>query len=150
VFDEAIKAVRCAEAICAAAPELGIVVRAGVHTGEIDLAGGRVTGLAVCVGARVGAVAGSGEVLVSRRVRDLVSGSELTFTDRGAHELKGVRGRLALFALGDVRAEPTLPAVGPRMTAGDRFALRVARSAPTVGRFGVRVGNALQRRRATA
>jgi class 3 adenylate cyclase len=69
---------------------LGIEIRAGVHTGEVEIAGDGVRGIAVHIGARVSALAGGGEVLVSSTVRDLVAGSGLQFEDRGFHELKGV------------------------------------------------------------
>jgi class 3 adenylate cyclase len=77
---------------------LGIEIRAGAHTGEVELAGGGVRGLAVHIGARVAALAGPGEVLVSRTVKDLVAGSGLTFEDRGTHALKGVPDEWQLFA----------------------------------------------------
>jgi class 3 adenylate cyclase len=73
-------------------------VRAGVHTGEIELAGEGVGGLAVHIGARVAASAQAGEVLVSSTVKDLVAGSGIRFIDRGAHSLKGVPGEWTLFA----------------------------------------------------
>jgi class 3 adenylate cyclase len=77
---------------------LGIDVRTGVHTGEIELRGDDIGGIAVHVGARVMSCAGPGEVLVSRTVRDLVAGSGLTFMDRGEHELKGVPDRWQLYS----------------------------------------------------
>jgi class 3 adenylate cyclase len=77
---------------------LGIGIRAGVHTGEIELDGNNVGGIAVNICARVAAAAGVGEVLVSSTVKDLVSGAGLTFSDRGAHILKGVPGEWRLFA----------------------------------------------------
>ncbi|HEY6961574.1 MAG TPA: adenylate/guanylate cyclase domain-containing protein [Gaiellaceae bacterium] len=98
-FDGPIRAVRCAQAITAAVPELGLRVRAGVHTGECELVGEKIAGLAVNIGARVAAVAGPGEVLVSSTVKDLVAGSGLVFEDRGVAELKGVPGEWRLFAL---------------------------------------------------
>jgi pimeloyl-ACP methyl ester carboxylesterase/class 3 adenylate cyclase len=89
-FDGPGRAVRCGQAIVAAMRPLGIEVRAGVHTGEIERMGDNVGGLAVHVGARIGSVAGPSEVVVSRTVRDLVSGSELEFEDIGWHDLKGL------------------------------------------------------------
>ena len=89
-FDGPARAVRCAQAIVEAIMPLGLEVRAGCHTGEIELAGEHVRGIAVHIGARVGAIAGPGEVLVSSTVRDLVAGSGLVFDDAGEHELKGV------------------------------------------------------------
>lgn len=95
-FDGPARAVRCAQAIVAAAAARGIDVRAGVHTGECEVVGDDLAGLAVHIGARIGALAQPGEVLVSSTVRDLVVGSELAFADRGAKALKGVPGRWQL------------------------------------------------------
>jgi class 3 adenylate cyclase len=100
VFDGPARAVRCALALSDAVRPLGIEIRAGLHTGEIELAGADVRGLAVHIGARIAALAGAGEVLVSRTVRDLVAGSGLTFLDRGTHVLKGVPDEWQLFAAG--------------------------------------------------
>jgi class 3 adenylate cyclase len=97
-FDGAARAVRCAQGICEAVKPLGLEVRAGCHTGEIELAGSDVGGIAVHIGARVGALAGPSEVLVSSTVKDLVAGSGLSFADRGEHELKGVPGSWRLYA----------------------------------------------------
>ncbi|HEV2814784.1 MAG TPA: adenylate/guanylate cyclase domain-containing protein [Solirubrobacteraceae bacterium] len=97
-FDGPARAVRCALAIAEDSPGMGIDVRAGVHTGEIERVRDDVAGLAVNIAARVVAVAGPGEVLVSRTVTDLVAGSGLDFADRGTHELKGVPGEWPLFA----------------------------------------------------
>jgi pimeloyl-ACP methyl ester carboxylesterase/class 3 adenylate cyclase len=100
-FDGPARAIRSATAIAAATRQLGIDVRAGLHTGECELAGSDVRGIAVHIGARVAALAGAGEVLVSRTVRDLVVGSGLTFSERGEHELKGVPGSWQLFSVAD-------------------------------------------------
>jgi class 3 adenylate cyclase/alpha-beta hydrolase superfamily lysophospholipase len=98
-FDGPARAVECAcEAIDATA-ELGLELRAGLHTGECEVANGRVTGIAVHIGARVAAEAAPGEVLVSSTVKDLVAGSGLQFEDRGERELKGVPGEWRLFAV---------------------------------------------------
>jgi class 3 adenylate cyclase len=78
---------------------LGIEVRAGLHTGECEIRGDDIGGIAVHIGARVSALAGANEVLVSSTLRDLVIGSGLEFDDRGAHELKGVPGDWHLFAV---------------------------------------------------
>ena len=99
-FDGPARAVRCAGAVRDAVEPLGIVIRAGVHTGEIELDGNNVGGIAVNICARVAAAAGVGEVLVSSTVKDLVAGAGLTFSDRGAHVLKGVPGEWRLFAAG--------------------------------------------------
>jgi class 3 adenylate cyclase len=93
------QAVRCAERIVADSRAEGLQVRTGVHTGELELAGDDVAGLAVHLGARIMGMAAPEEVLVSRTVRDLVVGSELRFTPRGEHELKGVPDRWTLYAL---------------------------------------------------
>ncbi|MDP9183736.1 MAG: adenylate/guanylate cyclase domain-containing protein [Actinomycetota bacterium] len=98
-FDGPARAVRCARAIVEELQDIGLGVRAGVHTGEIELAGDDVTGIAVHIGSRVQDLAGPGEVLVSRTVVDLVAGSGLEFDSRGEHELKGVPGRFQLFAV---------------------------------------------------
>jgi class 3 adenylate cyclase len=79
--------------------ELGIEVRAGVHTGECEIIDGKVAGIAVHTGARVAAQAQPGEVLVSRTVKDLVAGSGLAFQDRGQYELKGIPGEWQLYAV---------------------------------------------------
>jgi class 3 adenylate cyclase len=80
-------------------PELGLAVRAGIHTGECERVDDKLAGLAVNVGARVASAAGTGEVLVSSTVRDLVAGSGIEFEERGAHELKGVPGEWRLYAV---------------------------------------------------
>ena len=98
-FDGPARAIRCAGAAIAAVRELGLEIRAGVHTGECEVAGDGLAGIAVHIGARVAAQAGAGEVLVSSTVRDLVAGSGLNFEDRGSAELKGVPGEWRLYAL---------------------------------------------------
>jgi class 3 adenylate cyclase len=97
-FDGPARAVRCAQAIAGAVKPLGIHVRAGVHTGECEVMGKDVGGIAVHIGARVAALAIADEVLVSNTVRDLVAGSGLQFDTRGTHVLKGVPGEWSLFA----------------------------------------------------
>ena len=96
-FDGPGRAVRCAQAIVQGVRPVGIEVRAGLHTGEIERMGDNVGGLAVHIGARVGAAAGPSEVLVSSTVRDLMAGSSLEFEDHGRRELKGVPGEWQLF-----------------------------------------------------
>lgn len=96
-FDGPARGVRCAQAICEAVPDLGIEVRAGVHTGEVETIAGKVGGIAVNVGARIASLAGPSEVLVSHTVQGLVSGSGLAFEDAGEHELKGVPDRWHLY-----------------------------------------------------
>jgi len=98
-FDGPARAIRCATAITDGVTELGLEVRAGLHTGECEVHEEKVGGIAVHIGARVAAEAGPGEVLVSSTVKDLVAGSGLEFEDRGAAELKGVPGEWKLFAV---------------------------------------------------
>ena len=99
MFDGPQRAIRCAMAIRDAVQALGIQVRAGLHTGECEVRGDDIGGIAVHIGARVSALAGSNDVLVSSTLRDLVIGSGLEFEERGAHELKGVPGEWHLFAV---------------------------------------------------
>ena len=99
-FDGPARGIRCACAISQGVRPLGIEVRAGLHTGEIEIMGDKVGGIAVHIGARVAAQAGPGEVLVSSTVKDLVAGSGIRFDDRGVHTLKGVPGDWRLFAVG--------------------------------------------------
>jgi pimeloyl-ACP methyl ester carboxylesterase len=98
-FDGPARAIRCACAIVDSMGELGLEVRAGLHTGECELMDGKVAGIAVHTGARVASDAQPGEVLVSSTVKDLVAGSGLVFDDRGAHELKGIPGEWRLYAV---------------------------------------------------
>ncbi|MEX0864632.1 MAG: adenylate/guanylate cyclase domain-containing protein [Acidimicrobiia bacterium] len=104
-FDGPARAIRCAASIAAAVQPLGIEVRCGLHTGEVEVVGTDVAGLAVHIGARIAALAGPGEVLVSRTVRDLVGGGGFHFTTRGLHTLKGVSEDWEVYAVTDpVRA----------------------------------------------
>jgi len=96
-FDGPARAVRCAQAIIEAARPLGVEIRAGLHTGEVERADHGVAGVGVHIGARVGALAGAGEVWVSSTVKDLTAGSGLAFEDQGEHELKGVPDRWRLY-----------------------------------------------------
>jgi class 3 adenylate cyclase len=98
-FDGPARAIRCAAAILDGVRELGLDLRAGVHTGEIEVQPDDIAGLAVHIGARISAMASGGEVLVSSTVKDLVVGSGLAFEDRGSHVLKGVPGEWRLFAV---------------------------------------------------
>jgi pimeloyl-ACP methyl ester carboxylesterase len=98
-FDGPARAVGCAQAIAVAVRALGIEIRAGCHTGEVELLAGDLGGIAVHIGARVASLAGAGEVLVSSTVKDLVVGSGLRFEDRGMHHLKGVPDQWHLFAV---------------------------------------------------
>src|SRR5262249_29784779 len=98
-FDGPGRAIRCAWAIRDAVRPLGIEIRAGLHAGEIELSGEDVIGIAVHIGARVAALAGPGEVLVSSTVKELVAGSGLAFEDAGEHEMKGVPERWRIYRL---------------------------------------------------
>ena len=98
-FDGPARAIRCASAITSSMGELGLQVRAGLHTGECELVGRKVAGIAVHTGARVASHAQPGEVLVSSTVKDLVAGSGIEFEDRGVSELKGIPGEWRLFAV---------------------------------------------------
>jgi class 3 adenylate cyclase len=98
-FDGPARAVACAVSIRESARALGLQIRFGLHTGELELAGSEIRGIAVHTGARVAAKAGPGEVLASSTVKDLVAGSGLEFEDRGSHELKGVPGEWRLYAV---------------------------------------------------
>jgi class 3 adenylate cyclase len=97
-FDAPARGVRCARSIIEATAELGIEVRTGIHTGECEVSADGIQGVAVHTAARVAALAGSHEILVSRTVRDLASGAGIRFEDRGTHELKGIPGRWELYA----------------------------------------------------
>jgi class 3 adenylate cyclase len=96
-FDGPARAVRCATAIVEQVTDLGIKVRTGVHTGEVETIAGKIGGLAVNIASRVGSLASPSEVLVSQTVKDLVAGSGLVFQDVGEHKLKGVPDRWRLY-----------------------------------------------------
>ena len=96
-FDGPARAIHCALEIGDRVRALGIEIRCGVHTGECEVIDGKAAGIAVSIGARVGALAGASEVLVSQTVKDLVAGSGLIFTDHGEHQLKGVPDRWRLY-----------------------------------------------------
>lgn len=99
LFDGAARAAECAAAIARRARSMGLEVRAGLHTGEVELVRGGVRGVAVHVASRIAAVAGAGEVLVSATTRELAAGSHLRFASRGTHRLKGLADERELFAL---------------------------------------------------
>ena len=98
-FDGPARAIECAQAVAEAVKDIGLDLRAGLHTGEVELRGEDVAGVAVHIAARVSALAVAGEVLVSRTVTDLVAGSGIGFEDRGDHQLKGVPGTWRLFSV---------------------------------------------------
>jgi len=146
-FDGPARAIRCACAIADRSSSEGVEIREGVHTGECELMGDDVGGMAVHIGARVAALASPGEVLVSSTVKDLVVGSGIEFADRGTHELKGVPGEWRLLAVADHRAAPRVAApvrrdeVAPNAEMrrrGDRTMLRLARRAPRAMRLASR------------
>lgn len=97
-FDSPARAIQCAIAITELVRNIGLQVRAGIHSGEIEVFDHDLSGIAVNIGARVAAAAGASEVLVSRTVKDAVIGSSIDFEDRGAHQLKGVPGQWDLYA----------------------------------------------------
>ncbi|CAM2961791.1 adenylate/guanylate cyclase domain-containing protein [Prescottella defluvii] len=149
VFDGPAAAVRCGRTVCRQASDMGLGVRAGVHTGEIEGVGIEMTGMTVHVGARIGATAGPGEVLVSRTVRDLVVGSGLAFTDRGTHDLKGVPGHWRLYALTETRDDSREMSRNPlNLNLADRLILGAARRAPNILRAAGRIAVSHQHRRA--
>ncbi len=98
LFDSAQGAVVCADSICRASSDLGLQIRSGIHTGEVEMVPNNVRGLAVHTVARIVALAAPGEVLVSATTRDLLAGAAVTFEDRGSHELKGLSGTRAVYA----------------------------------------------------
>ena len=98
-FDGPARAIRCATAIRDAVEELGLEIRSGLHTGECELIGPKLGGIAVHIGARVSAHAEAGEILVSSTVKDLVAGSGIAFDPRGTVELKGIPGEWSLYAV---------------------------------------------------
>jgi class 3 adenylate cyclase len=96
-FDGPARAIRCASALTRALSDADIQIRAGLHTGECEIVGDDLAGIVVHTGARISALAGPGEVLVSSTVKDLVAGSGIEFSDRGAHTLKGVPGEWRIY-----------------------------------------------------
>jgi class 3 adenylate cyclase len=142
VFSGPARAINCATAILARLGDFGIVIRAGIHTGECEVMGDDIGGLAVHVGARVSALAKPGEVLVSSTVKELVIGSGIEFQDRGRHELKGVPDTWQVFAVGGQAKIAVVEPPSSQMTLGDRLTVRLARLAPgalrAAGRFASR------------
>ena len=99
VFDGPARAIRCATSIVSAVRKLGLDIRAGLHTGEVELANGHVRGIAVHIGARVAALANAGEVFVSGTVKDLIAGSGIELIDRGTYEFRGIPGNWPVYAV---------------------------------------------------
>jgi class 3 adenylate cyclase len=139
-FDGPARAIRCACSIRDEVRELGVAIRAGIHTGECELVSDDLAGLAVHVAARVGATARPNDVLVSGTVRDLVMGSGIDFADRGRRELKGVPGEWQLFAVQATERPATDSAqLAPeRPRASDRAARLLVRRAPGLARLSAR------------
>jgi class 3 adenylate cyclase len=110
-FDSPARAVQCAQALVDGMRPLGVDIRAGIHTGEIEYGGNDLAGIAVHIGARVGSLAGPGEILVTSTVRELTAGSDVAFSDRGIHEFKGVPGGWHLYAVEwqHANAQPAAP-----------------------------------------
>jgi class 3 adenylate cyclase len=98
-FDATGRALRCAAEVVAGAKDIGLDLRAGVHTGEVEVRGGDIAGLAVTIAKRVCDLAGPGQVLVSETVRSMMVGAGITFEDQGEHQLKGVPGTWRLFSV---------------------------------------------------
>jgi len=154
-FDGPTQAIRCAEALRADVETLGIEIRAGIHTGECELLGTDIGGIAVHIAARILGQAGAGEILVSRTVRDLVVGSGTGFEDRGSVELRGVPGTWQLLAVdrhgprsGSVEAElASTPTPGPRtaMRRSDRAVAVMAKRTPWILRGMARLAPATGR-----
>lgn len=139
-------AIRCAERLCAARDELGVEIRAGLHTGECEVIDDDIAGMAVHIAARVSEQAAAGEVLVSRTIRDLITGSGIRLQPRGEHELKGVPGTWELFAVGAETAPLPAPDQTRQLRGTDRMVLLAARHAPGLLRAASRIGIPRDRR----
>ncbi len=135
-FDGPARGIRCARAIADKVRDLDVELRAGLHTGECELIGEDIGGMAVNIGARIGALAGVNEVVVSSTVKDLVVGSGISFSDRGAHRLKGVPDEWRLFAVDQVEAplSDRVVAETRKRRLSDRAATGAARRAPRLVR----------------
>jgi class 3 adenylate cyclase len=152
-FDRPSQAVECAEALRTEASSLGIEIRAGVHTGECELIGDDIGGIAVHIAARVLAKAGPSEILVTSSIRDLVVGSGLGFVDRGSHALKGVPGEWQLLAVDPEGPQPgsaeanlvsiATPAPDAAMRRSDRAMAAMARRSPRMLRGFARLSAAV-------
>ena len=142
IFDGPARGIRCARAIRERLLELGIQTRAGLHTGECELVGDDVGGMAVHIGARVMSTGDAGDIVVSSTVKDLVVGSGIEFDARGVHPLKGAPGEWALFAVQDDSTKEFQPAAAElapvRPDLSDRLARMLARRAPGIARAGAR------------
>jgi tetratricopeptide (TPR) repeat protein len=135
VFDSPARALLCAAAIREAVRDHELSVRCGVHMGEVEREDGDVGGIAVHIGARVAALAGPDEILVSGTVRDAEAGSDFTFEDRGRHTLKGVAGEWRIYALSQIPEEAVAALSSPRHEAGILERVRRARLAPVLAMY---------------
>ena len=135
VFDGSARAVTCAQAMVVASQELGLAIRTGLHTGEVEVVPGSVRGLAVHMAARIMALAGANEVLVSSTTYELLAGSDLTFESRGRHVLKGIAGDREVFALKATEA-PAPPRFRPASCPRATFPLRSTCREHRPGRIG--------------
>jgi class 3 adenylate cyclase/pimeloyl-ACP methyl ester carboxylesterase len=146
LFDGPIAAITSADRLRREAGALGVPIRAGVHTGELQRPGGDVAGMTVHVGARIAGLAGPGEILLSRQVRDLTSAAGISFTSRGHRELRGVPGTWELFAV-DAVARPSDPDVAQpiALSRADAVTLAAARRTPSALRAISRAASAVRR-----
>jgi class 3 adenylate cyclase/pimeloyl-ACP methyl ester carboxylesterase len=145
-FDGPARGIRCAEKLVAGARELGLEARAGLHCGECELRQDDIAGIAVHIAARVSAKADAGQVLVSRTVRDLVTGSGIALQPHGVRELKGVPENWELFAVGEATRPLPAPDQARTLTRADRLALIAARRTPGLLRAAGRIQAARRRR----
>jgi class 3 adenylate cyclase len=139
-FEGPARAISCAQAISEEVQELGIEIRAGVHTGECEISDDGVRGIAVHIGARVAALAGPSEILASSTVADLVAGSGITFSERGTHQLKGVPGEWRIVAVDrEGTARQAVDSAADGMRRADRVAVTLARRMPRTMRAATRL-----------
>ena len=124
------RAIECARSLVRELQSADIPIRAGIHTGECEVIGDDIGGVAVHIGARVAALAGQGEILVSSTTKELVLGSGIEFADRGQHDLKGVPDAWRLFAVGRTSTPPRVEPAAANMTLGDRLTVKMARRMP--------------------
>jgi class 3 adenylate cyclase/alpha-beta hydrolase superfamily lysophospholipase len=131
LFDSSARAVECGQTVVRHMADLGLLIRAGIHTGEVEIMGDDVAGVAVHIAARIAALADSGEVLVSTSVKDYAIGSHLAFADRGDHQLKGMPGSWHLFAAREPEDGIVIDLRQPReLNTTDHISLFLARRAP--------------------
>jgi YVTN family beta-propeller protein len=136
-FGSPADALRCAGSVVEAVQHLGIEIRGGVHTGDVELAGGKVSGLAVHIAARVMAAAGPAEIMVTRTVRELATGAGFEFEELGERSLKGVAGTWLLFSVKSVESTPLAPPVAPEAA---RLARVTIQPAPLASRRRLVIG----------